>query len=76
MAPQSFDVTHQSRRTTPTIGENEKNAAKREAWNHYQKFVEYVATQMAGGHRLINDLVQDTIANEDELHQAVRNNAD
>lgn len=53
-----------------------KNAARREAWNQYQKFVEYVATQMAGGHRFIDDLVQDTIADEDELHQAVSNNAD
>ena len=58
---------------TPSIGENEKDAARREAWNQYQKFVEYVATQMAGGHRFIDDLVQDTIADEDELHQAVRN---
>jgi hypothetical protein len=41
-----------------------------------QKFVEYVATQMAGGHWCIDDLVQDTIADEDELHRAVSNNAD
>jgi len=34
---------------TPSIGENEKDAARREAWNQYQKFVEYVATQMEGG---------------------------
>ena len=25
---------------TPSIGENEKDAARREAWNQYQKFVE------------------------------------
>lgn len=61
---------------TPSIGENEKDAARREAWNQYQKFVEYVATQMAGDHRFIDDLVQDTIADEDELHQAVRNSDD
>lgn len=61
---------------TPSIGENEKDAARREAWNQYQKFVEYVATQMAGGHRFIDDLVQDTIADEDELHQAISNNAE
>ena len=34
---------------TPSIGENEKDAARREAWNQCQKFVEYVATQMEGG---------------------------
>jgi len=59
---------------TPSIGENEKDAARRDAWNQYQKFVEYVATQMAGGHRFIDHLVQDTIADEDELHQAASNN--
>jgi len=61
---------------TPSIGENEKDAARREAWNQYQKFVEYVATHMAGGHRFIDDLVQDTIADEDELHQAVSSSED
>ncbi|WP_192496446.1 hypothetical protein [Chlorobium phaeovibrioides] len=45
-----------------------------EAWNQYQKFVEYVATQIAGDHRFINDLMQDTIADEDELHKAVSSN--
>jgi len=29
-----------------------------------------------GGHRFIDDLVQDTIANEDELHQAVSSSED
>lgn len=36
----------------------------------------YVATQMASGHRFIDDLVQNTIADEDELNQAVRNSDD
>ena len=58
---------------TPSIGENEKDAARREAWNQYQKFVEYVATQMAGGHRFIDDLVQDVVGDEEELKQAVNN---
>ena len=57
---------------TPSIGENEKDAARREAWNQYQKFVEYVATQIAGGHRFIDDLVQETIADKDGLHQGRR----
>lgn len=61
---------------TPSIGEIKKNAARREAWNQSQKFVEYVATQLAGGHGFIDDLVQDTIADEDELQQTVSNNAD
>ncbi len=59
-----------------SIGENEKDVARRDAWNQYQKFVEYVATQITGGHRFIDDLVQYTIADEDELHQAFSNNAD
>jgi hypothetical protein len=29
-----------------------------------------------GGHRFIDDLVQDTIADEDELHQAVSSSED
>ena len=61
---------------TPSIGKNEKDAARKEAWNQYQKFVQYVSTQMAGGYRLNDDLVQYSIADEDELHQAVSNNTD
>lgn len=61
---------------TPRIGENEKDAVRQGVWNQYQKFIEYVATQMAGGHRFIDDLVKDTIADADELHQAVSSNAD
>ncbi len=57
---------------TPSIGENEKDAARRDAWNQYQKFVEYVASQMVGGHRFTDNLVQDTIADKDELHQGRR----
>jgi hypothetical protein len=72
VAPQSFDVTHQSRRSTPTIGENEKDAARQEAWNQYQKFVDYVANQMAGGHRFIDDLVQDVVGDEDELKHIIK----
>jgi hypothetical protein len=34
----------------PSIGENENDASRKEARNQYQKFVEYVATRMAGGH--------------------------
>lgn len=32
-----------------------------------------VASQTAGGHRLIDDLVQDVVGDEKELRQAVRN---
>ena len=34
------------------------------------------ANQVAGGHRFIDDLVQDVVGDEGELHQAVNNNAD
>ena len=44
--------------------------------NHYQKSGEYFAAKMASGHRFIDDLVQDTIADEYELQQAVSNNLD
>jgi len=54
---------------TLSIGEHEKDAARKELWNQYRKFVEYVAAKMACGHRFIDDLVQDIIADEDELHQ-------
>jgi len=61
---------------TPRIGDNEKDAARQEAWNQYQKFVDYVANQMAGGHRFIDDLVQDVVGDEDELKQAVNDDED
>jgi len=61
---------------TPSIGENEKDVARREAWNQYQKFVEYVATWMAREYRFNDDLVQHTRADEDEFHQAVSYNDD
>ena len=56
---------------TPRIGDNEKDAARQEAWNQYQKFVDYVANQMAGGHRFVDDLIQDVVGDEDELKKAV-----
>jgi hypothetical protein len=48
-------------------GDEEQNGAEKEAWNRYSQFVDYVSRQLAGGHRFVNDLVDDVIADDEEL---------
>jgi len=44
---------------TPRLGDMERKSAEKEAWDRYSQFVDYVSNQITGGHRFINDLVQD-----------------
>jgi len=56
---------------TPRLGDTERKSAEKEAWDRYSQFVDYVSSQITGGHRFINDLVQDVVGYQDELKQAV-----
>jgi len=56
---------------TPRLGDEDKKGAEKEAWNRYSQFVDYVARQLGGGHRFINDLVEDVLGDEEELKKAV-----
>ena len=56
---------------TPRLGDEDKKGAEKEAWNRYSQFVDYVSRQLAGGHRFVNDLVDDVVGDEDELKKAV-----
>jgi hypothetical protein len=56
---------------TPRLGDEDKKGAEKEAWTRYSQFVDYVYRQLAGGHRFIDDLVQDVVGDEDELKKAV-----
>lgn len=56
---------------TPRLGDEDKKGAEKEAWNRYSQFVDYVARQLGGGHRFIDDLVEDVVSDEEELKKAV-----
>lgn len=56
---------------TPKISESERDVSQRQAWDRYQQFVDYVASKLASGHRFINDMIQDNIADPSELSKAV-----
>ena len=45
--------------STPQVPESEQEAAKRQAAARFRRFVEFVAQQIAGGHRFVDDLVKD-----------------
>jgi len=53
---------------TPRIGDTEKKSAEKEAWSRYSQFVDYVSNQITGGHRFINDLVQDVDGSDNNLN--------
>jgi hypothetical protein len=48
-----------------------RRARKKETRNRYWLFVDYISRQLAGGHRFVNDLVDDVVGDEDELKKAV-----
>ncbi|NTW88300.1 MAG: hypothetical protein HGB26_04070 [Desulfobulbaceae bacterium] len=43
-----------------------KKCGEKEVWNRYSQFVDFVSRQLAGGHRFVNDLVED-VADDEEL---------
>jgi hypothetical protein len=61
---------------TPKIAEVEKDASKRQAWDRYLQYVDFVASKLSTGHRFIDDLVQDDIADTTELAEAVSASGD
>ena len=58
---------------TPRLRDEDKKSAEKEAWNRYSQFVDYVSRQLAGGHRFVNDLVDDVVADDEELKAQLDN---
>lgn len=56
---------------TPRLGDEDKRGAEKEAWARYSQFVDYVSRQLSGGHRFINDLVEDVVADDGELKEQI-----
>ena len=52
---------------TPSIPEEAKRAARSESAKRYQQFVDHVASKLAGGHRFVDDLAKETLADDSEL---------
>jgi hypothetical protein len=48
-------------------GCEDKQGVEKEAWNRYSLFVDYVSRQLAGGQRVVNDLVDDVVPDDEEL---------
>jgi predicted DNA-binding protein len=58
----------------PTLTEDEKKAARKVAESRYGQFVEHINKQFSGGHRFLDDLPREVIADEEEL-DAIAGNA-
>jgi hypothetical protein len=52
---------------TPNLPEEAREAAIASAEDRYKKFVEHVAERFSGGHRFLDDLPKEVIANDAEL---------
>jgi hypothetical protein len=50
-----------------TIPEEDKRAARKEAESRYRQFVEHIGEQFFGGHRFLDDLPHECVANDAEL---------
>jgi hypothetical protein len=48
-----------------------RQAARATAEGRYKKFVEYVAEQFSGGHRFLDDLPKEMVANDVELDEVL-----
>jgi hypothetical protein len=55
---------------TPAIAQDSKRGAQSAAESRYRQFVDYVGQQFAGGHRFVQDLPQEAIADATELSNA------
>lgn len=58
---------------TPEVPEGQKASAKQQGYKRYQQYIDYVATQYAGGRRFIDELVED-LADFEELKQMEEEN--
>jgi hypothetical protein len=61
---------------TPPIPEENKRSARTSAESRYKQFVEHVSQQFSGGHRFLDDLPHEAVANEAELTAVVASGAD
>ena len=52
---------------TPAVAQESKRAAQSAAETRYRQFIEYVGQQFAGGHRFIQDLPHEVLADPGEL---------
>jgi hypothetical protein len=52
---------------TPSIPDEAKRAARSESAKRYQQFVDHVGTKLAAGHRFVDDLTKESIADPSEL---------
>jgi hypothetical protein len=57
---------------TPAMAADSRTPAQAAAEQRYEKFVDYVAEQFSGGHRFLDDLSRETLADEGELAAAAR----
>jgi hypothetical protein len=60
---------------TPPVAPEARKAAQAAAEERYEKFVNYVASQFSSGHRFLDDLARETLADEGDL-AAVAENGD
>jgi hypothetical protein len=58
----------------PPLSEEERKAARKVAETRYGQFVEHISKQFSGGHRFLDDLPREVIADDAEL-DAVATNA-
>jgi hypothetical protein len=56
---------------TPNLPEDARQAARATTEGRYKKFVEYVAEQFSGGHRFLDDLPKEMVANDVELDEVL-----
>jgi hypothetical protein len=52
---------------TPTLDDDEKRSARRDAESRYTQFVEHVTRRFSGGRRFLDDLPREPIADDAEL---------
>jgi hypothetical protein len=56
---------------TPTLDEEEKRSARRDAESRYRRFLEPVARRCSGGPRFLDDLPRQVVADDAELDPIV-----
>lgn len=61
---------------TPGVADDEKDSARDYSMKQYNGFVDHVARLLSKGHRFIDDLVQDPIANTEELAGVIEDDID
>lgn len=56
---------------TPQIPDSEKDLAQKTASKRHEQLLDFVSKRFSSGHRLVNDLVTDSVAASEELARAV-----